>query len=421
MDRLTRRRLLLAGGVVGGAAVAGGVAVTVRDLLSAGRAAPLPADASTLVMVTLYGGNDGLNTVIPAGDDNYHRLRAGLAYGEDDVLSLSDGLGLHPSLNGLKSRWDAGRLAVVRGVSYPRPDFGHSRSMAIWQSAMPAASGGTGWLGRWLDVTGRDPLRAVAVGPVLPQLLAGQYVSGATLPRSYPGLPTVLRTPVAGLARSDAADSPPQDRAAAALGELQREGTVFGAALASNSPSPSASPDPSPDPSADPSGSAAPDQPPPNPLAEQLAVVAECVTHGAATRAYSVGMGGFDTHADQKERHAALLDQLDDAVSGFLNKISGTEPGQRVVVVIYSEFGRRVPVNSTGGTDHGTAAPVLVLGAPVKGGMYADQPSLDRLNNGDLFASVDFRDVYATLLERVLATDPTLIIPDYKANLLGFV
>jgi uncharacterized protein (DUF1501 family) len=132
-------------------------------------------------------------------------------------------------------------------------------------------------------------------------------------------------------------------------------------------------------------------------------------------------MHGFDTHAGQRDRHAALLGQLDAAVGGFLDRISGTEPGRRVVVVVYSEFGRRVPVNSTGGTDHGTAGPVLVAGAPVKGGMYADQPSLSRLNNGDLFASVDFRDVYATLLERVLATDPTLIIPDYQAHLLGFV
>jgi uncharacterized protein (DUF1501 family) len=419
VDTVTRRRLLLAGGVAAGAAVAGGAALTVRDLLSAGREAPLPADASILVVVTLYGGNDGLNTVIPAGDATYHRLRGSLAYGSGDVLPLSNGLGLHPSMKGFKSLWDAGRLAVVRGVSYPRPDFSHARSMAIWQSAMPAAPGATGWLGRWLDVTGRDPLRAVAVGPVLPQLLTGQYVSGATLPESYPGLPEALRTPVAGLARSDGADSFPQARAAAALGELQRAGTVLGPALASSSPPPSGSPSPRPTPN--PSGSAAPPHKHHNALADQLSVVAECVEHGAATRAYSVGQYGFDTHADQKERHAELLGHLDSAVAGFLDRISDTEPGQRVVVVVCSEFGRRVPVNSTGGTDHGTAAPVLVAGAPVKGGLYADQPSLDRLNNGDLFASVDFRDVYATLLERVLATDPTLIIPDYKATLLGFV
>jgi uncharacterized protein (DUF1501 family) len=409
VDRVTRRRLLLAGGVAAGAAVAGGAAVTVHDLLSAGRAAPLPADASILVLVTLYGGNDGLNTVIPAGDATYHRLRPGLAYGTGDVLPLSGGLGLHPELKGFGSLWRAGRLAIVRGVSYPRPDLSHRRSMAIWQTAMPAGPGATGWLGRWLDVSGRDPLRAVAVGPVLPELLTGQYVSGATLPVSYPVLPAALRIPVAGLARTDGADSAPQARGAAALGELQRAGAVLGPALASGSPSPS------------PSGSALPGQPHHNPLADQLAVVADCVTRGAATRAYSVGLAGFDTHADQKSAHARLLGQLDKAVSGFLDRIGDTEPGRRVVVVVHSEFGRRVAVNATGGTDHGTAAPVLVAGAPVKGGMYADQPSLARLNNGDLFASVDFRDVYATLLERVLATDPTLIIPDYQPRLLGFV
>jgi uncharacterized protein (DUF1501 family) len=421
VDAVTRRRLLLAGGVTAGAALAGGAALTVRKLLDAGREAPTPADASILVLVTLYGGNDGLNTVIPAGDAAYHQARPGLAYDEDDVLPLSDGLGLHPALKGLKALWQRDRLAVVRGVSYPRPDHGHTRSMGIWQSAVPAGPGATGWLGRWLDATGRDPLRAVAVGPVLPQLLTGQYVSGVTLPVTDLALPAALRTAVAGLARTDGADTGPQARAAAALTELIHAGTALGPSIHPPSPSPTpstrAAPSGSPSPSRSPSAPAEP----PNPLADQLRVVGDCVTGGAPTRAYSVALHGFDTHANQRAAHATLLGQLDAAVAGFLSRVGGTEPGRRVVVVIYSEFGRRVAVNANGGTDHGTAGPVLIAGEPVRGGFYADQPSLTRLNNGDLFASVDFRDVYATLLDRVLTTDPTLIIPDYRPRIFGFV
>src|SRR5439155_11515583 len=132
----------------------------------------------------LYGGNDGLNTVVPAGDPAYRSARPDLAYAENEVLPVADGLGLNPAMKGLKALWDRKKLAIVRGVSYPKPDHSHFRSMAIWQTASPQSPTRTGWLGRWLDATGDDPIRALSVEPVLPPLLAGDHVAGATLPVS---------------------------------------------------------------------------------------------------------------------------------------------------------------------------------------------------------------------------------------------
>jgi uncharacterized protein (DUF1501 family) len=410
VDAVTRRRFLIASGVTAGAALAAGAtAVTVDRLVAAGRRDPLPSGARILVLVTLYGGNDGLNTVVPAGDPVYQRSRADLAYAEHDVLPLRDGLGLNPSMHGFKSLWDAGKLAIVRGVSYPRPDHSHFRSMAIWQTASPASPAQTGWLGRWLDATGRDPLRAVAVGPVLPPLLAGDRVAGAALPLAGIDLPQVLHDPVTQLCHQDPGDLGLAARAAGSLGDLLRAETTFGKVLTGT-----ASPAPSPTPSGAPKGTK-------GALAAQLDVVARCITAGAPTRAYSVSLGGFDTHADEKVTQSQLLGELDGAVSAFLHRLSGTSLGDRVVVAVYSEFGRRVAGNANQGTDHGTAGPVFVAGPAVKGGFYGDEPSLNRLNDGDLFATTDFRDVYATLLTRVLDTDPGKVLPGYHPRDFAFV
>ncbi|HEX9530631.1 MAG TPA: hypothetical protein VF954_05800, partial [Acidimicrobiales bacterium] len=178
---LTRRRFL-AGGLAAGAVGAAG-AVVARHL-----AAPAPAHhrglsgAGTLVLVTLYGGNDGLNTVIPYEDGSYLGGRAQLGYQPNEVLPLADGLGLHPNLKGLKGLWEARQLAIVRGVGYPNPNRSHFRSMDIWQSAAPDRAVGSGWLGRWLDTTSRDPLLGLAVGPTLPLALTGDKVLGGAVP-----------------------------------------------------------------------------------------------------------------------------------------------------------------------------------------------------------------------------------------------
>src|SRR5450755_1611477 len=180
---MSRRQFLISSGVVGGVALAAGATgCTMHDLVRAGQRTPLPTGSKVLVLVTMYGGNDGLNTVIPYTDKAYYAGRPELAYPQADVLPLADDLGLNPSMKGFKKLYDAGQLAVVRGVGYPNADRSHFRSMSIWQTGSPDTPQVTGWLGRWLDANGADPLLAVNVGPVLPPLLAGQKCAGAALP-----------------------------------------------------------------------------------------------------------------------------------------------------------------------------------------------------------------------------------------------
>ncbi|MGI8817458.1 MAG: DUF1501 domain-containing protein, partial [Pseudonocardia sp.] len=187
VDALSRRRFLAWTGAASVAAAATGWGF--EALASRARTDPLPLGAGVLVMLTMYGGNDGLNTVIPAADGAYQNARPELAYTEAEVLPLGEGLGLNPGLPGLKGLWDDGRLAIVRGVSYPKPDHSHFRSMDIWQTASPGRPVSSGWLGRWLDTSGRDPLLAVSLDPVLPPMLAGETVAGAALPIDGLNLP----------------------------------------------------------------------------------------------------------------------------------------------------------------------------------------------------------------------------------------
>ncbi|WP_213450971.1 DUF1501 domain-containing protein [Rhizomonospora bruguierae] len=414
MDALTRRRFLLASGAAGAAALATGSAAVLglRELL--GKAPATPADHQPkLVLVTLYGGNDGLNTVIPYADPAYFRWRPELAYAPDRVLRLDDSLGLNPILTGLKRIWDAKRLAIIRGVQYPKPNRSHFRSMDIWQSASPSGPVNTGWIGRWLDGTKAPVEAAVSFEPVLPPVLVGRTRAGACV--SYQGLdlPAWMDANlVAALGRPQPGEPPMQARAAAAYADLismervvrDAERITAGPAEESEAPEVAATGT---------GGTGA--------LGTQLALVARCVEAGVPTRVYSVSLGGFDTHAAERAGHEVLLGQLDRSLTSFVDRLSRTEAGRRVTVVVYSEFGRRVRANASDGTDHGTAGPVLVLGPGVAGGFYGEQPSLTDLDDGDLKATVDFRDVFGTVLASVLGAEPARYLNGYQAKLLPFL
>src|SRR6478609_3269378 len=179
-----------------------------RTLADRAAADPLTVGTKILVIVTLYGGNDGLNTVIPYQDSAYHDARASFGDTMDEVLRLDDTLGLNPAMKGTAGLWSAGQLAVVRGVGYPQPDRSHFRSMDIWQTASPAAPVNTGWIGRWLDSTGDDPVRAVNIGSVLPPLAVGANSAAAALPLGHETrLPADLETALRGLGTPDPSDS----------------------------------------------------------------------------------------------------------------------------------------------------------------------------------------------------------------------
>lgn len=398
---VTRRGFLVGAAGVG---ALGALAATVgrnpiESALGLAPARPaVTAAAGTLVLCTLYGGNDGLNTVIPYQDSAYLGGRGSLAYQPNQVIPLADGLALHPSLTAMKKLWDAGHLAIVRGVGYPNPSFSHFRAMDIWQSAVPETDVATGWLGRWLDGTGSDPLRALAVGPTLPLAFHGAKAQAGSIPAGPPSLPgnnqlraafTTMETP--------APSQPPLQAAAAQSGaDLIRISHTLSEALGTSSPTTKGGH----------GGGGASG----GPLATQLNVVAKLIRAGVPTRAYGVSLGGFDTHANEKETQARLLSEVDQAVSSFVDGLASDPRGRGTVVVVYSEFGRRVASNASGGTDHGSAAPVLVAGSVVKGGFYGEEPSLANLDDGNLRFTTDFRSVYATVLERVVGVDPKLAL-----------
>ena len=413
MDTITRRKFLVASGVAGGTALAAGAgAVTWTELRQRAQSNPLPTDAKVLVIVTLYGGNDGLGTVIPYTDNRYHDARPDLAYKPEEVLHLDDSLGLNPAMKGISALWKQDRVAIVRGGGYPKPDHSHFRSMDIWQTASPETPVNTGWIGRWLDATGDDPLRALDVGNTLPPMCVGAKATAASLaagrdkslPRNIASAIDALGKvdPTDGLAASMVCESYRAERtvATSVLPVLQAADTddETGAAGAG--------------------GASAGGQ---SNLAAQLNVVARCIKAGVPTKVYSVSLGGFDTHADEKGTQSTQLGQLDVATSRFLADMAKDPRGQGVVLLVYSEFGRRVAANASQGTDHGTAAPVFVMGAPVRGGFFGEQPSLTDLDHGDLKGNVDFRIVYAELMQKVLAADPAQILGVVPGKALGFL
>ncbi len=393
MDTLSRRRFLKASGVAGvGALLAGAGAVGVHDLLSAGHSRPLATGTGVLVVVTLYGGNDGLSMIAPIDDPAYHDARGDLALQSDEVTALGDGLALNAAMKGTAALWKAGRLAVVRGVGYPDPQLSHFVSMDIWQTASPTDPVGSGWIGRWLDAeaatSGHDPIRAVSIGPTMPPLMVGATTSAAAV------VPGPIRMPTGTYATTFAALNAPGrggvEAAVATSGaDLASTATQLGPTLAGTTTS----------------GTSTNDA---RTLGPQLDVVARCIKASVPTRVYGVDLGGFDTHADEKATQTALLGVLDAGVSSFLTAVAGAP--HPVTVLIYSEFGRRPHANASEGTDHGTSAPVLVAGSAVKGGFYGDEPSLTSLVEGNLAVTTDLRDVYASALTGVLASDPEPVV-----------
>ncbi|MGU3650477.1 DUF1501 domain-containing protein [Mycolicibacterium sp. A43C] len=387
MGDINRRKFLLASAGAAGLAAAAGAAVTLPQMFERAQVAPLPADTGILVILTLYGGNDGLNTVIPYTDGAYYDARPDLAFAPSTAIDLDGVVGLNPALSGLAESWNAKNLAIVRGVGYPKQDRSHFRSMDIWQTASPEDPTATGWIGRWLDTTGDDPLRAVNIGTVLPPMAIGQNRTAAGLSPTIPKMPTDISGVLQAMSASDAADTAAMAAVRADYQAYRVTDETFRGFTDSPLPA-TATTDLG------------------KQLADDLELVAQCVRAGVPTKVYMVSLGGFDTHANERNDQQRLLAALNDALVPFLKQMRNSAYGRRVVTMIYSEFGRRVAANATQGTDHGTSGPVLIVGEPVRGGFYGDAPSLTDLQDGDLKTTTDFRDVYHELLDKTLAADP---------------
>lgn len=359
-------------------------------------------DQRVLVLIQLAGGNDGLNTLIPHGDDAYYKARPGIGIPKNQVLRINDHLGLHPRLTALKELYDEGKLAIIQGVGYPHPDRSHFRSMDIWQSAQPQTDAPRdGWLGRALEWQfDRDPGRAegLTLGtdklplafvsgrvsvPTLRRLEDFQLVEGQG-PASHRGLKRETLNRVIASA----------PRKSTELDFLRRV-TTTALTSADRLKSLNATYKPM-------------VEYPSTGLANRLKLIAQMVVAELPARMYFVSLDGFDTHAQQEGGHAALLAELGGAIRAFEGDLAGHGLGNRVMLSTFSEFGRRVAENGSLGTDHGAGSMLFAL-TPDKAGLYGTHPSLTDLNDGDLKHAVDFRSVYASLLKWLqIPSEPVL-------------
>ena len=357
---------------------------------------PPPSASTTLVLCYLHGGNDGLNTVIPYTDAAYVSHRGPLALGAaNGVLPLADGFALHPAMPGFKALWDAGDAVIVRGVGYPSPDRSHFRSTDIWDTARPDAVVNAGWIGGWLDTTA-DSLGAVCVTGSLEPALRGNTrvgIATGTGALAVPGT-TAFRNAFTQLATPATGDPLWAGVYVNAQSDLLRAQTVLNPSLSAANPTGSAL-------GALTTG-----------IGRQFAAVARMIRDpNVPARVFMTNQGSYDTHAGQLTTHATLLGQLDAAVAAFHADLAGEPRADGVIVMLISEFGRRLTANANGGTDHGTCAPVIITGRPVNGGFYGAAPSLTTLDaQGDPIFTTDFRSVYATVLARTLRADANAIL-----------
>lgn len=397
---LTRRRF-----IQGTAAGLGGVALAPwMETLAAHAAPPLGANDAILILLELEGGNDGLNMIPPVGMGRYYDLRPNIAIPGEQALSLgSDTVALHPSLRKLKRRFDRGKVAVVNGVGYRPPDFSHFTSSALQMQGWGGTTSGpdSGWAGRWLDGLRRasaESLYGVTMGWRVPLVLRGKVNRPSALPSSIGD--------AFGVDRSDPAVAR-LVKHVAAFGQQRTGLGRWGDAVATantNVLDVATRITPAYNEQGLPDGDAW--------LARQLALAARLINLNLGTRVFHVAHSGFDTHADQLTAHADLLTELDDGIEMFFNTLSKSWRDQTVVMV-FSEFGRRPEENGDQGTDHGSAGPVLLIGDPVKGGLYGRQPRLDAASLrwwGNLDIEVDVREVYATLLDGFLRADASDVL-----------
>ena len=408
MSKYTRRQFLK----FSGAATAAGAAsvLSINDIAEAAITRPLPLGTPILVVVTLYGGNDGLNTVIPYKDSAYYAARPTLNYKPETLLPLSNDMALNASMTGIKSLWDQQKVAVVRGVGYPKPDRSHFSSMAIWQTGSPQSHLSTGWLGRWLDNQSVDPMLAISLGSVLPPLLAGATQSGSALPIGGLAVPIgAIGKACLRLSTQSQQDSKLIAAAATSMRNLFNLSLTVTPVLSQAAPVADDLPTVM-------GGNAGGD----SNLTQQLNVVAKLIAAGAPTKVWSVSLGGFDTHANEANAQAALLGTVSTSISKFLSQMKASGRSKDITVMVYSEFGRRVKANGSDGTDHGTSGPMFLIGDRVQGGMYGDQPSLTKLVDGDLAVTTDFRDVYASVIEGVLQTPAEKVLGSWSGRVKTF-
>ncbi|MCH8203872.1 MAG: DUF1501 domain-containing protein [Candidatus Hydrogenedentes bacterium] len=367
-----------------------------RTAAAASRAIGGFKDDRVLVVVQLGGGNDGLNTLVPYGDDAYYRARPRLGLREDRLIKLDDAVAFNDKLDGLMRLYDSGRLAVVQGVGYPNPDRSHFRSMEIWHTATDSDEySGTGWIGRYFDhhcSGSARPQVGVAVAKERPQAFNSKEGFGV----AFENVGSFGWRPGQGAATEEAFSA----LNAGGHGDTNLDflrHVTSNAIMSAREVKEAAE-------------SVRRQQRRAQQMGPALETVSRLIKGDLATRIYFVSVSGFDTHSNQAGQHDALLERVGNRLSQFQEALRSDGTADRVMTMVFSEFGRRVNENASGGTDHGTAAPMFLIGDGVRPGLHGTQPSLDNLDQGDLKHTVDFRQVYATVLEDWFQVDPKPVL-----------
>ncbi len=399
---VTRRRFLQAAAMLGGASL---VPSWLADAAEA--AAPLRGDQGVLVLVTMGGGNDGLNTLIPVTNGHYHDKRRNLAFGPDQVIPVTDDRGLHPNLPAVNALWHQGDVAFIEGVgSTTMTDLSHFTSMARWMAGNADHVGAhSGWLGRYLDGLpgGGDPFHGVSLGHSIPLVVQGRHRTASGLPaQSGQGLQVATGDETtrriyaayaslgdAGLGRGELTDAVAAN-GRRAIDLAARIEPFYQAEF------------------------------PEAELTAKLDLAARLINADLGIRVITVHYGDFDSHAGQPAMHNERMREFNDAVEAFTRRLSPAFAARTLLLTV-SEFGRRVHANNSNGTDHGTASTLMVIGQQVKGGLYGRLPSLTELDRQrNMRPTVDYRSVYATVLDTWLGGDAGEILGGEHER-LGFV
>ncbi len=360
-------------------------------------------DGKVLVIIQLSGGNDGLNTVVPFRNDIYYKERKRIAIAADKVLKLSDEQGFHPALQGLKEIFDDGNLSILNGVGYPNPDRSHFRSMDIWHTASDSNEYlNNGWIGRYLDnYCSGTPWKAVELDDTLSLSMKGENIKGIALKNLKQMNSTAKDKFLLQLANTNhLQDEAPVQYLYKTLVETTSSINYLNEKYLLK-PTTAAYPT--------------------DAFGNDLKTVSSLILGGAATSVYYISLGSFDTHVGQPNRQEKLLKQLGDGVKVFMQDMKANNKLNDLLLMTFSEFGRRVSENASNGTDHGTANQMMLMGGGLKQkGILNAAPDLLDLDNGDLKFHTDFRQVYATILQQWLNIDAAKVLGK-SFSLLNFV
>ena len=357
----------------------------------------------TLVVIELNGGNDGLNTLVPYNNGLYYDNRPGIGIPQQDVLPIDGEFGFNPNMAEVKTLWDRGELAVIKGIGYPQPNRSHFRSRDIWYTAEPTSIGTQGWLGaalRDLDAKGENVLTGVNFGRGLPRAFVCKGVPVASVGNleTYGLLPDIddenVRLQALDALGRMYGPAGGRDIVAQALSENGAQ-ALLGADILRTAPERYSSSVEYAD----------------TPIARSLKGAAQVMSAGLGTRVLYAQHGSFDTHSNELQSHAKLWQDVSAAIGDFTDDLKEQGLWQDTLVLVWSEFGRRVHDNGTG-CDHGSGGVAFALGGAVQGGQYGQYPSLREvdLSEGDLAYTTDFRSTYATILDRWLGLDPDSVV-----------